>query len=273
MKRLILLSVLFASLTAILFYVYITTLKSKYASKEETVKTVIAKQTIIQGSLIKKNMLAEIDMPKKYRQPKSFNSIDKLFDKDGKSKYIALLTIEENEQILASKVSETNSGTGVSHIIPDGFKALPITFDKESASILKPGNRIDILSVIEYEDSAKKLQESVFIVAQDILVLTVGDNYMGSPARDKKQDYETNNHTITVATTVEEAQIILLAGEKGSLKFILRPIGDNETIDTKTLKMSDLGANISNPISRSQKENEHTKKEILELINKYSNQK
>ncbi|MDR0823307.1 MAG: Flp pilus assembly protein CpaB [Endomicrobium sp.] len=269
MKKTLLIAVLFSVLTALFSFLYLSNLKNQYKSKDETVPVVIANQAIAQGALIKKEMLSEIAVPKQYRQPRAFNSLSKMFSKEGKSVYMALAAIDEGEQILPAKVSDTNNETGIAHIIPDAHKALVINFDNENTSVIKPGNRIDILSVIEYNDNAQKTQESAVVIAQDILVLAVDDNYLGGAARKNKDD--NNKGIITAAVTIEEAQIILLAGEKSSLKFVIRPIGDNEKINSKTVRMSDLAADISKSISRdSSNQAAQNKQEIMNMINKYS---
>ncbi|MDR3049840.1 MAG: Flp pilus assembly protein CpaB [Elusimicrobiota bacterium] len=270
MKKTLLIAILFAVLTALFSYLYLANLKNQYKSKDEPIQVVIANQPIAQGALIKKEMLSEIAIPKRYRQPRAFNSLDKMFSKEGKSVYMALAAIDEGEQILPAKVSDTNNETGIAHIIPDAHKALVINFDNENTSVLKPGNRIDILSVLDYSDNNNKSQESSFVIAQDILVLAVDDNYLGG-SNQKKKDNDNAKGAITAAVTIEEAQIILLAGEKGALKFIIRPIGDNEKINSKTIRMSDLAADISKSISRdSANQAAQNKQEIMNIINKYS---
>lgn len=270
MKKLFLLSVLFAALAAISAYAYLSGIKKEYSSMSGAVSVVIANQTIAQGSLIKKENLSQIEVPKKYKQPKSFNAIAELLSKDGKSSFIALSPIEEGEQILPAKVADSGKDTGIIHIIPDGYKALVLNFDKENINILKPGNRIDIFSVLEYEDENKKFQVCIFTAAQNILILSVGDNLLGSFARRKTQEGEDKNGLITAAVTSEEAQKILLAGEKGVLKFIIRPIGDNGDIKIKPLKMSDLSGDIARAVNiNSQRESNISGAELLEIAAKY----
>jgi pilus assembly protein CpaB len=53
-------------------------------------------------------MLSEKRIPKKYMQPKAFQNVKGLFTSDGTVVYISLNTIEENEQILSTKISKTS---------------------------------------------------------------------------------------------------------------------------------------------------------------------
>ncbi|MDR3253694.1 MAG: Flp pilus assembly protein CpaB, partial [Endomicrobium sp.] len=177
MKRTMLFALIFAVLSAFFAYMYLSDLKIKYKTMAEPVRTIVATQRISRGTVIQSYMLAEKFVPKEYVQPKAFQNVKELFTNDDAALYISLNTIEENEQILSTKISKINKDTGISNLIPEGKKALLINFDMESSNVLTPGASVDILSTIEYSDTNMELQKSVFAVAQNILVLAVGNNY------------------------------------------------------------------------------------------------
>lgn len=273
MRKTILLAIIFALLAGVFTYMYLAELEAKYRTMAEPVKVITANQRIPQGTIIKKNMLGEKVMPKEYIQPKVFTNAESLFTKDGTPAYISLNTIEAGEQILSSKVSLTGSDIGIANIIPEGKKALAVNFDSESSSIIKPGSTIDILSIIDYADNNKQYQESVHIIAQNILVLAVGSDYIGAP-RSKDSDNSQRSPVITLSVTVEEAQTILLASDKGTLKYIIRPAGETEINDIKPLKISNIINDIStdrqnSSARQSSSSLNKSQKEALELINKY----
>jgi len=281
MNKTIILALVFAVLAAFFAYMFLSDIQTKYRTMAEPVQVVVANQRIAQGTVIKREMLAEKMIPKEYAQPKVFAGINNLFTKEGSSVYIALNAIEPDEQILSTKVSRINQDTGISNIIPDGRKAIAVNFDSDSSSIIAPGSRIDILSIIEYADSNKQMQQSVFMIAQNILVLASGPDYLGAPK--KKKDEESGSGRsgiITLSVTVQEAQTILIAAERGTLKYIIRPAGDNEIYDVKPFKISDIVKDISKtapaqPPSTADpkvaKAISQNQKEAMELINKYAN--
>ena len=274
MKKTILLAVLFALLAAFFAYSYLSDLETKYRTMAEPVKVIIANQRIPQGTTIEKYMLSEKLVPKEYIQPKAFGSISDFFTKEGAAAYISLNTFESGEQLTSTKVSLTNSDTGISNIIPDGCKALAVNFDSDSSSVITPGSRIDVLCIIEYADTNSKFQQSVYVISQNILVLAVGNNYLGSAKKDS-DDYDRSSSVVTLSVTVEEAQIIMLASDSGSLKYIIRPAGDNEIYDIKPLKVSDIVKDISKSVPQKtavQKAGaSQSQKEVLEIISKYAN--
>ncbi|MDR3256569.1 MAG: Flp pilus assembly protein CpaB [Endomicrobium sp.] len=276
MRKTVLFALIFAVLAAFCAYIYLSDLEIKYKTMSEPVKTVIAAQRITQGTVIQSYMLTEKFVPKEYVQPKAFQNIKELFIGEGTAVYISLNTIEENEQILSTKISKTNQDIGISNLIPEGKKALSINFDLETSSVLAPGTSIDIFSVIDYSDANKELQKSVFVVAQNVLVLAVGNNYIG--VAKKQEDDSGNVNVITLAVSIEEAQKILIASESGSLKYIIRPVSDVEISDIQPLKLSSIVKDISkitlqqngmknlNQVTQNQKD-------VLEIISRYSQRK
>jgi pilus assembly protein CpaB len=282
MKKTVLTAIVFAILAAFFAYMYLSDLESTYRLMAEPVTVVVSAVRIPQGTVISREMLAEKKVPKEYVQPKAFASVNNLFTKEGAGVYISLNTFEAGEQIMSTKVSRTNSDTGISNIIPEGYKALAVNFDSESASVITPGSRIDVLSIIEYADTNNKFQESIYMIAQNILVLAVGNNYLGEAA-EKNAEGSRSGGTLTLSVKAEEAQIIMLASENGSLKYIIRPAGDNEIYDIRPMKMSDIIKDISKTVPSVQKPADfqsrqammkamnQSQKEALEMINKYAN--
>ncbi|MDR3243347.1 MAG: Flp pilus assembly protein CpaB [Elusimicrobiota bacterium] len=279
MKRTILLSAIFALLAVAISYMYFSGLEIKYRNMGDTAQVVVADRVIVQGTLITRDMLTTIEVPKAYIQPKTFSSIRDLFSSDGKAIYAALATIEANEQILPGKISDTSREIGISYIIPDGYKALAVSFDSDSADIILPGNRVDILASIQYSDSKGKVQESVYIIAQNILVLGVGSDYFGdrraqpnaNNALGGSPQDTANNHVITLSVSAQEAQTIFISQEHGALKYIIRPVGDNAIYDAKVVKISDIVADIdlTKPVIKGNVGGQN-QAEIMKLINQYS---
>ncbi|GHT34411.1 hypothetical protein AGMMS49592_4220 [Endomicrobiia bacterium] len=272
MKKMMIFAVVFAIVAGLLAYIYMSKLEIKYKSMAEPVKVVVATKRILQGTAIQSNMIKEKEVPKEYVQPKAFQNIKDLFTSDGAAVCISLNTIEEGEQILSTKISGTNQNAGISSLIPEGKKALPIKFDMATSNVLTPGARVDIFSVLEYSDNNKESQESVFAVAQNILVLAVDNNYIGIAKKQDKADDAEDSGIVILAVSVEETQKIL-ACSKGSLKYVVRPSGDTEISDIQPLKLSSIVKGTSKALPHQ----DHTKdkelkdqRKILETINKYA---
>jgi pilus assembly protein CpaB len=270
MKKTLILSCVFAFLSAGIAFLYFSSLEKSYKSMADPVTVVVARQRIPQAATLKPEHFEEISVPKEYVQPKAFNSISALFPKNSKSVYVSLTAIEKGEQILSTKISKPNDATGVSNIIPDGYKALSLEFDNYAQGILAPGSNIDIIIVLQYADKDKRVQEAAHIVAQNVLVLAAGDNFLGMPQK-KDDENSRSNSSVAVAVTIEQAQVIMLAQENGKVRYVIRPAGDNDVSPRPSVKISDIVKDISSAkaenINRAPLNN--NAKEIMDIINRY----
>ncbi|MDR2772455.1 MAG: Flp pilus assembly protein CpaB [Elusimicrobiota bacterium] len=268
MRKTLILSGGLALLCAATAFLYLSSLEKSYKTMTDPIKVVAARQRIPQGSTLRAEYFEEILVPKEYVQPKAFSSIEALFPANTKTVYVSLTAIEKGEQILSTKISKPNEGTGISNIIPDGHKALSIDFDNAPQGILAPGSSIDIISIIQYTDKDKRPQEAAYTTAQNVLVLAVGSNFLGM-AQNKNDEEAQAKPTVTIAVTLEQAQTIMLAQENGKVRYVIRPSGDNEILKSGAIKISDIVKDISsiNPIPT---EVDGNTQKIMNIINRYS---
>lgn len=270
--------IIFSLLSASFAALYLYDAGQKNKSLSEPVKVVIAATKIGQGETITNNLLKEKIIPKQYAEPK-YISDRKDFYVDGNPYFISTLQIEEGEQITSSKIIPFSFGTGVANIIPDGKRAITLIFDtQEIKGIITSGNKVDLLSIVEYETKNKEFEETSCIVAQDLLVLAVGTNVMG--LTDSDEDTISVNIPVTLAVSVEEAQKIILAREKGTIKIILRAISDDVVVQNKPIRINDIYADAA-PVKKvkdiSGKQAavsmQKRQKEVNDILNKYYNKK
>lgn len=279
MNKNIIFIVVFSLLSAMFAALYLYDTGQKNKSLSEPVKVVVAATKIGQGETITSQLLKEKIIPKQYAQPK-YISDKKDFYVDGNPYFISTVQIEEGEQITSSKIIPVSFGTGVSNIIPEGKRAITLIFDtQEINGVITAGNKIDLLSIVEYETKNKEFEEAACVVAQDILVLSVGTNIMGSVNRDTDVPVSVNI-PVTLAVSVEQAQKIVLAQEKGTIKIILRPLSDNVMVQNKPIKINDIytdaapASKVKDYSSRQAAVNmQKRQKEVNEILNKYYNQK
>ncbi|WP_096525864.1 hypothetical protein [Candidatus Endomicrobiellum trichonymphae] len=212
-----------------------------------TVKTVFATRIIPQGTESYSSIcFLQSAFRKNICSQKHFQSIEDLFTSDGTAVYISLNTIEENEQILSTKISKTNQETGISALIPENKKALSVNFDIETSNILTTGASTYIFGIVDcrdYTDTNKELQESVFAVAQNVLVF-ISRQQLYRDVKKWGDDYK-NVGIITLSVSFEEVQKILIASQRGSLKYVIRPAGDVEISNIKPLRLSSIVKDIS----------------------------
>lgn len=275
MKKNILFIIVFAGLSSIFATLYLYDVGQKNKNMSQSVKVVVANQKIEQGKIITKDMLKEIAVPKQYAQPKYISNI-KNFYIGNKPIYRSVISFEEGEQITSSKVSSISSGLGLSNTIPNDKKAITLIFNyNEVDGIITSGSKVDLISIAEYENKIHNYEEASCVILQNILVLAVGKDVIGTVNnKDIEDQHISVSVPVTLAVSIEEAQKIFLAQEKGILKLVLRPTADEKIDNTKIIKIDNIYENASSNI-KSQSNNQQfsqmqkSQKELNEIMKKY----
>ena len=276
MKRKLVLSIIFALIATLFAALYLYDIENKQKSMTEPIKVVVANTKIEQGKIIDSSMLEEKLIPKQYIQPKHISSI-KEFYVDNKPAFVSVVQFEQGEQITSTKITSIASDWGISNSIPSNKRAITLVFPREEIyGIVSPGSTIDLISIIEYEDKNNILEETAIVVAQNLLVLAVGNNVIGG-INDLNGENITVNLPVTVSVTLKQAQEIMLAQEKGVMKVALRPSADFVTENAEQIKINDILKDVKKTIVKNStndaqllKEMQKRQKEVVEIINKYS---
>ena len=280
MKKNIIFIIVFSLLSAVFATLYLYDSGQQNKSMSEPVKVVVAAEKIEQGKIITSSMIKEITVPKQYAQPKCVSDRKEFFV-DNKPYFVSTTFFEEGEQITSTKIVPIYFAAGISTVIPDDKRAITLVFDnKEIRGIVSAGSKIDLISVGEYENKSQNVEEAACVIAQNLLVLSVGKNIIGS-VTSYENDTETSvsmSIPVSVSVSMEEAQKILLAREKGVLKIALRPLSDETIQHNKIIKINDIYENavtdhkIKDNNKHSSQYFKKKQQEVNEIINKYYQQ-
>ena len=275
MKKNILFAGILALLSAVFATLYLYDIGQQNKSMAEKVTVIVANQRIEQGKIITGSMIKEKTVPKQYVQPKYISKIKDFYVNDNPV-YIAVVPFEEGEQITMSKISSVTSGFGLANAIPNDKKAITLLFNNQEVNgIISSGSKVDLLSIVEYENKNHNYEEASCVVAQDLLVLAGGNDIIGRAKNNKEELNVSVNIPVTLAVSMEQAQKIILAQEKGIIKIILRPTGDDSISNSKIIKINDICENAvpntkTQSVRQVNSEMQKRQKELNEIINKYS---
>ncbi|OGS10405.1 MAG: Flp pilus assembly protein CpaB [Elusimicrobia bacterium RIFOXYB12_FULL_50_12] len=284
MKKPILLAVLSAGFAALFTMLYLNSLEMTYKKGADKAPVLIAKQYIEQGMMLDETLIEESSAPKNYIQPKALSAIKELTNSEGRKNFMALAPIEKGEQITATKLAVLGLDTGLSAVIPNDKRAVTLVLNNEDvAGIIKPGNRVDIIAVVDYSNKEGKMQEASATILQNILILSVGSNILGTAANtdsNEKQDglssISQSRIPVGLSVTQQEAELLVLSSEKGVIKFSLRPIGDDRISQIQPARMQDIFKDISVVTSNrgaeavlGAKDMQSKQNEALEILKKY----
>lgn len=239
-KTAIIIAIFSALLGVLLVMSYITTIEEEAALDSNIKNVVVAKKYIARYILITSSLCKIAQIPVKYMQPNSVSSIKELLDKDGKSKFVSLVPIMENESILTTKLTTPGKETGLAVVISRGKRAIsiPVAEDTSVSGLIKPGNRVDLISTFE--------DKSVYLL-QNLLVLSVGNEILGAMEEKEKRESiisdisgSMGEESITLAVTPKEALKIAYARNKCTFNIVLRSPVDNTIEDVSPVNQKNL---------------------------------
>jgi len=104
--------------------------------------------------------------------------------------------------------------------LPEGKRAMSVRIGSDAAVVgplVLPGSQVDIIGNVPQEDDSKKFSSKVIV--ENVLVLEV--NTQREPPK-KEGGIILNTATVTLAVTVEEAQKLAEATQRGPLTFVVR---------------------------------------------------
>jgi len=215
-----------------LIYSYTQEQKAQYDKRYGTTKTVlIASKDIVEMITLDETMLTQEERPVDFIQPGAIENPD---DAVG---LVAAAPIKKGEQILLTKLLAPGPNTGLSLQVAPDKRAVTIPVDEVRGvgKLIRPGDRVDILTSISYGDGKNERRE-VKTLLQDILILATGlnvtnniprvlqlDSFNGKPVY-KNLNGDTGYNTVTVEVDPRQAQnlIYILSVAPGAIFLSLR---------------------------------------------------
>lgn len=192
---------------------------------------VVAAKPLRFGAEVASGALREIAWPEGAIPAGAFASIVDL-TKDGRR--VVLAPIEENEPVLASKITGAGQRATLSALIRDGLKAVTVRVnDVEGvAGFVLPGDFVDIALTRQND----KLPAMTDIILQNVRVLAI----------DQTADAKLEKPSVVKAVTLEVdttgAQKLALAGSVGTIALVLRKAGETDSEFTRRITTSDFTA-------------------------------
>lgn len=230
-------SLLLAGIAVMMIWSYIssreTELQSDYGNQTPVV---VAKEDIKELEIIDDRKVQLVNVPSKFQMPGNFKRVEDLYNT------IAAVPIKKGEQITQPRVTYPGAQSGLSRQISIGKRALSIQVTEGQAvsRLLKPGDRVDILALVDYA-SGKKERLKVKTVLQDVLVLSTGlyvtnsvpiINIKGdNDSRQMKLNSYTNYNTVTLELTPFEVQKMVFLISAGNGIYLSLRNNDDKTIE------------------------------------------
>lgn len=196
--------------------------------KGKLVNVVVAKVDIARGVKLDNTNVAVRSIPSEFAHsvavtPDDFPRID--------GQPLAY-PVKAGEMILWG-LMETQRTPTFSTRVESGRRAMTVPVDEINSisGMLEPGDMIDLIVTVSQDD--KKL---TFPLLQKVHVLATGQRSVDDPAGGPRKSYS----TVTIDTTPEQAQNLIVARDVGKLTALLRNPQDDEAIGAQTNDLASL---------------------------------
>ncbi len=150
-------------------------------------------------------------------------------------------TIVKGEPILESKLLGKDAGASASVLIPKGYRSVSVRVDavSGSSSLILPDDRVDVLVHIRTNQSLNIHQTVTRTILQDVRVFAVNDQ-VSRDSEELGDEPSIAAKTISLLVTPEQAELVTLATELGSIRLVLRSPEDEEAATTPGAEIAQL---------------------------------
>jgi pilus assembly protein CpaB len=166
----------------------------------------------------------------------AFKKLDELLTGEPR---MVLQAMEENEPILAGKVTGPGGRATLSAIIDQGMRAITLRVNDVLgvAGFVLPGDRVDILLTRQIEKESPLITD---VLLQNIKVLGIDQE------ANQKADKPAVVKAVTFEVTTEEAQKLTLASQIGTLSLALRGVATVSIDAVRRIAIGDLNVGQAN---------------------------
>jgi len=177
------------------------------------------------GSKITPDRLAIRDLPEIYLEPRHIRAADA-------QRIVGVRVrtrLEANESLMWSDLA-TSGGEArdLAGLVRPGMRAISIKANATSSfdGLLRPGDRVDVLLTTEREGTNERI---TYTLEQNLLVLASGRDVGGDDGDSNRRG--SRLATVTLAATLEQAQVLAFGIDRGSMTLVLRNPDDIATVE------------------------------------------
>jgi len=197
-------------------------------NKSHSVVVLVAKIDVAKGTKLSQENVAVRSVPQEYAHSVALTPED--FDRvNGQA---LAYPVKAGEMILWG-LMETQRAPTFSARIDPGHRAMTVAVDEINSisGMLEPGDSIDLMITLE-KDGKKR----TFPLMQNVLVMATGQRSVDDPATGEQRSYS----TVTIDTTPQQAQNLIVARDAGKMTALLRNPTDKQVVGAAGMDLSAL---------------------------------
>jgi pilus assembly protein CpaB len=199
----------------------------------------VATGDIAPGHALTGNSLKLVSWPKELIPPQCAASLNQV---EGR---VVTFPISSGEPIMFSKLAPVGTAAGLSGLLDEGKRALTVRVDDVTgvAGFLHPRDRVDVLADMKIKEIKGAEGENYSkVILQGITVLSIGQIWQQTG-----EEKPTVVNAVTLELTPEQAEILNLASNEGKIRLALRGGGNEATVETRGVAISNLFDGMMKP--------------------------
>jgi pilus assembly protein CpaB len=227
-RRALLIALVVAALGATLLMLYLRRFEQE-ASGGERIILLTAIKPIERGAVITNEMLASREVPMAYVEDRAVKASEK-------AKIVGLRvgnTVQPQQTLQWTDLAiATDERRDLSSLVVPGSRAVSVraSSDDKSFALIRPGDYVDVLVTMSAGPGDTR---SSVVLLQKVLVLAMGLETGAEPLGDKPDMTPRSQREmlLTLSVTLQAAQLLSLAVEKGRISVALRNPDDQSVVD------------------------------------------
>lgn len=207
-----------------------------------TVSVYVASHPLKYGEVLQQDDVRKVIWPANAIPKGAFTDIDKLFPPEISDNRVVLRAMEQDEAILALKVTEPGEDAGLTSRLARGMRAFAIRVDVASgvSGFLRPGDRVDVYWTGSVNGNIEGIRGDVTrLIEANVTLIAVDQSASGD------LDGATIARTVTVAARPEQVAGLAQAQSTGRLSLSLVGARDDtiaSAIEVNQRSLLGLGA-------------------------------
>ncbi len=237
----LLLSLMLGLLAVFLVFVYVRGLERQLYEEVDMQNVIVTRVDIPAGTAIEETAIERISVPRKYRQPQTFPTLEEVAGR------VAVVPIPAGTQVAGGMLADAGA-EALSFEVPRGRRAVAITVTDETGvgGLVRPGNFVDIVGTFEFgrpvgyeqgrvryadeRTEVRTMMQNVFVVAvnRELRRERIQSETGAAPPQSAQQR---TLRTVTVLVDPARVQELILAQEVGDLTLSLRSGLDDTEVE------------------------------------------
>jgi pilus assembly protein CpaB len=227
-RRALLLSAALGVLSALLLALYLRRYEEELSGGRR-ISLVSVRRPIERGALITGDMLSLSEVPSAYVEQRAV----RLADREKIVGVRAANALKPQDTLLWSDLLLASEDRDLSSLVQPGRRALTVRAseagsDPAGNGLLRPGDYVDVIVTLRPESTGAT---AAVVLLQRVLVLAVGSRTEPHRFSDNEQLGRNAERELTLSLKLEEAQLLSLARERGTLSVALRAPSDSKVIE------------------------------------------